>query len=99
MLNKHFNNFIKFLVFISAIFSLNAQKAKTKLVVGIVVDQMRYDYLNRFEDHFGNNGFKRLINKGFSCNNNHYNYVPTYTVLDTLLFSPSATKISWNNCK
>ncbi|HEA30167.1 MAG TPA: alkaline phosphatase family protein [Leeuwenhoekiella sp.] len=62
--------------------SLRAQTnthKRPKLVVGIVVDQMRYDYLTRFADKFNNNGFKRLINDGFSCNNNHFNYVPTYT--------------------
>ena len=53
--------------------------AKPKLVVGIVVDQMRYDYLTRFYNKYGNDGFKRLINDGFNCKNNHYNYVPTYT--------------------
>ena len=52
---------------------------KPKLVVGIVIDQMRYDYLTRFQNKFGDGGFKRLLNEGFSCNNNHYNYVPTYT--------------------
>ena len=36
-----------------------------KLVVGIVVDQMRYDYLTRFWNDFGDGGFKRLINEGF----------------------------------
>lgn len=50
-----------------------------KLVVGIVVDQMRYDYLTRFYNRFGNRGFKRMINEGFNCKNNHFNYVPTYT--------------------
>ncbi|WP_299384829.1 alkaline phosphatase PafA [uncultured Lacinutrix sp.] len=53
--------------------------AKPKLVIGIVVDQMRYDYLTRFYSKFGDDGFKRLINDGFNCKNNHYNYVPTYT--------------------
>lgn len=52
---------------------------KPKLVVGIVVDQMRYDYLTRFNDKFTDGGFKRMINGGFNCKNNHYNYVPTYT--------------------
>jgi len=52
---------------------------KPKLVVGIVVDQMRYDYLTRFYDKYGNKGFKRMMNEGFNCKNNHYNYVPTYT--------------------
>ncbi len=50
-----------------------------KLVVGIVVDQMRYDYLTRFYDRFGEGGFKRMINEGYNCKNNHFNYVPTYT--------------------
>ncbi|MGB1308036.1 MAG: alkaline phosphatase PafA [Oceanihabitans sp.] len=50
-----------------------------KLVVGIVVDQMRYDYLTRFYNKFGDGGFKKLINEGFNCKNNHYNYIPTYT--------------------
>ncbi len=50
-----------------------------KLVVGIVVDQMRYDYLTRFYNKFGEGGFKRLINYGFNCKNTHYNYIPTFT--------------------
>ncbi|RNI32531.1 alkaline phosphatase family protein [Rufibacter immobilis] len=64
-----------------------AQKKKSKkgmpdvpkLVIGIVVDQMRYDYLYRYWDKYSNNGFKRLIGEGFNFRNNHYNYVPTYT--------------------
>jgi predicted AlkP superfamily pyrophosphatase or phosphodiesterase len=50
-----------------------------KLVVGIVVDQMRYDYITRFWDHYGDGGFKRLINGGYNCENNHFNYAPTTT--------------------
>ncbi|SEQ70770.1 Predicted pyrophosphatase or phosphodiesterase, AlkP superfamily [Hyunsoonleella jejuensis] len=56
-----------------------AQNEKPKLVVGIVVDQMRYDYLTRFYDKYGEGGFKRMMNEGFNCKNNHFNYVPTYT--------------------
>lgn len=56
-----------------------APQAKPKLVVGIVVDQMRYDYIYRFWNKFGNDGFKRLVNEGFFCRNTNYNYVPTYT--------------------
>lgn len=52
---------------------------RPRLVVGIVVDQMRYDYLTRFYDKYGDGGFKRLMNEGFNCKNNHFNYVPTYT--------------------
>ena len=37
---------------------------KPKLVIGIVVDQMRYDYIYRFWDNFGDDGFKKLINEG-----------------------------------
>lgn len=50
-----------------------------KLVVGIMVDQMRYDYLTRFYDHYGKDGFKRLVEQGFNCKNNHFNYAPTST--------------------
>ncbi len=50
-----------------------------KLVVGIVVDQMRYDYLTRFSNKFQEGGFKRLLKEGFNCKNNHFNYAPTYT--------------------
>ncbi|MAZ26351.1 MAG: alkaline phosphatase [Cytophagaceae bacterium] len=50
-----------------------------KLVVGIVVDQMRYDYLTRFYDRYGKDGLRRLMDEGFSADNNHYNYMPTYT--------------------
>lgn len=57
-----------------------AEIAKSpKLVVGIVVDQMRYDYLTRFWNHYSDGGFKRLVNKGFNCKNHHFNYAPTST--------------------
>lgn len=52
---------------------------KPKLVVGIVVDQMRYDYLVRFYDKYGDDGFKRLLSGGFNFTNAVYDYVPTYT--------------------
>jgi predicted AlkP superfamily pyrophosphatase or phosphodiesterase len=56
-----------------------AKQEAPKLVVGIVVDQMRYDYLTRFYSRYGNGGFKRLMNDGYNLTNNHYNFVPTYT--------------------
>lgn len=52
---------------------------RPKLVVGIVVDQMRYDYLYRFYDRYGEGGIKRLMNEGFNCRNNHYHYATTVT--------------------
>lgn len=50
-----------------------------KLVVGIVVDQMRADYIYRYWDKYGDDGFKRLVKDGFFCRNAHFNYAPTYT--------------------
>ena len=55
------------------------QAKKPKLVVGIVVDQMRFDYVDRFWNDFGNNGFKKLINEGYFYKNTHFSYAPTYT--------------------
>ena len=54
---------------------------RPKLVVGIVVDQMRWDYLSRYYDQFQEDGFKRLIEKGYSCDNCLINYVPTVTAI------------------
>jgi predicted AlkP superfamily pyrophosphatase or phosphodiesterase len=52
---------------------------KPKLVVGIVVDQMRQEYFYKFQDRYTEGGFKRLLNEGFVMKNAHYNYIPTYT--------------------
>lgn len=58
-----------------------AEVARPKLVVGLVVDQMRWDYLYRFYNRYGNGGFKRLINEGFSVENTLIPYTPTYTAV------------------
>lgn len=50
-----------------------------RLVVGIMVDQMRFDYLTRFWTQYGEGGFKRLVGEGFHCRNHHFNYAPTST--------------------
>ena len=50
-----------------------------KLLVGIVVDQMRYDYLFRYWDKLGEGGFKRMIKNGYLFKNANYSYIPTYT--------------------
>jgi predicted AlkP superfamily pyrophosphatase or phosphodiesterase len=52
---------------------------RPKLVVGIVVDQMKMEYLYRFSNDFSENGFKRLMNNGYVFHNMQYNYMPTYT--------------------
>ena len=57
----------------------HAPGKKPKLVVGIVVDQMRWDYLQRFYSKYGETGFKRLMHQGYSCDNTHINYFPSYT--------------------
>jgi hypothetical protein len=67
------------LLFCLSINLVSLAQEKPKLVVGIVVDQMRQEYLYRFGKKFGDNGFKRLMNNGFMLTNAHYNYVPTFT--------------------
>jgi predicted AlkP superfamily pyrophosphatase or phosphodiesterase len=59
----------------------NSVLPRPKLVVGIVVDQMRWDYLYRYYDRYGQNGFKRLLNEGFTCENTYIDYVPTVTAI------------------
>jgi len=57
----------------------NNLAARPKLVVGIVIDQMRWDYLYRYANRYSNNGFRRLLNDGFTCENTFIPYTPTYT--------------------
>ncbi|AZQ61826.1 alkaline phosphatase family protein [Flammeovirga pectinis] len=52
---------------------------KPKAVVGIIVDQMKYDYISRYWDNFGEGGFKKLVNDGYFVRNGQYNYAPTVT--------------------
>ena len=55
------------------------QVDRPKLVVGIMVDQMRWDYLYTYYDHWQEGGFKRLLNEGYSCANTVIDYLPTFT--------------------
>ena len=80
--------------------TISAQKNKStqldrpKLVVGLVVDQMRWDYLYRYYEKYGNDGFKRLLNQGYSLNNVHINYIPTYTAIGhTTIYTGSVPAI------
>ncbi|MCH8171455.1 MAG: alkaline phosphatase family protein [Bacteroidetes bacterium] len=61
--------------------SLEGQKNQSspKLVVGIVVDQMRYDYLYRFNSLYSDGGFKKLMKEGSNFTFAHFNYAPTHT--------------------
>ena len=57
-----------------------ASVPRPKLVVGIVVDQMRWDFLYRYYDRYSaSGGFKRFLNQGFSCENTLIPYTPTLT--------------------
>lgn len=59
----------------------NDKVKRPKLVVGIVVDQMRWDYLYRYYERYGDDGFKRLLNEGFSNENTYINHLPTVTAI------------------
>ena len=69
------------ILLLSLVFSFSSfsQSVPPKLVVGIVIDQMRFDFINRYWDEFSESGFKRLINEGYQFTNTHFNYIPTYT--------------------
>ena len=66
------------IIVLGFVLHLQAQD-RPKLVVGIVVDQMKMEYLYRFQNDFSSNGFKRLMADGYTFQNMHYNYMPTYT--------------------
>ncbi|WKK65135.1 alkaline phosphatase PafA [Lutimonas zeaxanthinifaciens] len=70
-----------FLMFIPVMSQDITTVDRPKLVVGIIVDQMRYDYLTRFYNRYGEDGFKRLLREGYNFENAHFNYVPTVTAV------------------
>lgn len=70
---------MKKLLILSLLVSFGYAQQRPKLIVGIVVDQMKMEYLYRFNSDFSENGFKRLMKNGYTFANMHYNYLPTYT--------------------
>jgi len=72
-------------VFLLLVGRVNAQSTaqagpeRPALVIGLVVDQMRWDYLYRYQDRYTQGGFRRLLREGFSCENTFIPFVPTYT--------------------
>lgn len=52
-----------------------------RLVVGLVVDQMRWDYLTRYADRYGDGGFRRILREGYNCNRTFINYLPAVTAV------------------
>lgn len=74
--------------------AVNSGLPRPKLVVGIVVDQMRWDYLYRYYDRYQSNGFKRLLNEGFTCENTQIDYIPTVTAAGhTCIYTGSVPSI------
>lgn len=54
---------------------------RPRLVVGLMVDQMRWDYLIRYADHYGEGGLRRLLGEGWNCNRTRINYLPAVTAV------------------
>ena len=81
MTRKFFGCIAALLCVCNTVFAHSDFGERPKLVVGVVVDQMRWDYLSRYYDQFQEDGFKRLIGKGYSCDNCLINYVPTITAI------------------
>lgn len=79
MINK-FASILCFGILVLTVSTTKAQQNDSpKLIVGIVIDQMCYEYLYRYQDKFCENGFKLIMSEGTNCRNTLYNYVPTYT--------------------
>lgn len=68
----------------------NAAPPKPKLVVAIVIDQFRYDYLTKFRSEY-TGGFKRIFDHGAVFTNAHYEHVPTVTAVGHSTFLTGAT--------
>jgi hypothetical protein len=77
----------RFLLAVVAVFILapvpatfaSAYNAHPKLVVVIVIDQFRGDYLERYRDQFGEGGFRLLLDHGANFTDCNYNYANTRT--------------------
>ena len=86
--------FLALSLYIHTCFARQKPIARPKLVVGIIVDQMRWDYLYRFYDRYGEGGFKRLLNTGFTNENTYINHLPTITAIGhTAVYTGSVPSI------
>jgi arylsulfatase A-like enzyme len=59
--------------------SSSAYNARPKLVVIVVIDQFRGDYLERYRDQWGEGGFRLLLDRGADFTDCNYNYANTRT--------------------
>ena len=76
------NTYLKFILLFSICISAQSEhkiNEKPRLVVGIVVDQMKYEYIPKFWNKYGDKGFKKLVTQGFNAKNAHYSYAVTST--------------------
>ncbi len=76
---KKYIQIILIIILFSSPYYSQYKNTTPQLIIGIVVDQMRYDYLIKFRKNFTKGGFNKLINEGIFLKNVHYNYIPTYT--------------------
>ncbi|MFN8258600.1 MAG: alkaline phosphatase family protein [Bacteroidales bacterium] len=80
-----------FLILATSYCSVLSQKlipGQPKLVIQVVIENMRYDFIDKFRDKFSDKGFNRLLNEGSFCSNAFYDYMYTgsaqgYTTLST----------------
>jgi predicted AlkP superfamily pyrophosphatase or phosphodiesterase len=101
---KNMKKILTIILFVVSSTSLSAQKttkitkaliSRPKLMVGIVIDQMRWDYLYRYFDRYGEGGFKRLLQEGFRCENAYINYLPSATAVGhSAIFSGTTPAIN-----
>jgi len=83
---KHSLTTFFFFIFFTSIAQTNSTQnkvtttpARPKLVVGLMIDHMRWDYLYRYQNRYSPNGFNRLLQQGFNCQNTIIPYTPTAT--------------------
>lgn len=77
-MKKHF---FSLMLLLAALLPASGQVSRPKLIVGFVVDQMRWDYLYYYYDQYGEGGLRRLLSDGYSCDNLSLNYVPSVTAV------------------
>ena len=75
---------------LAAVCLAGAAPKKPKLVLAIVVDQFRYDYLTRFRSEY-HGGLARLLTKGAVFTNANYIHVPAITAVGHSTFLTGAT--------
>ena len=70
---------VLFIIHSNLSYGQSTSAEKPKLLVGIVIDQMRSEQLYKYENKYSENGFKKILREGFHYKNAQYNYTPTVT--------------------